>query len=173
MPNIDETNMLIILGGLPATGKTTIAKALTTYYQATYLRIDTLEQTLKTIGNIPDDISDAGYQLAYALAEENLKLGQWVIADSVNSIELSRKAWRTVAQKANRGFIEIEIICSDKKIHQQRAEQRLPDIQELAQPTWKAITERIYEPWLTKDLTIDTATTDVVAAIKLINAAIR
>ena len=33
--------------------------------------------------------SGAGYRVAYAIAEENLRLGRTVIADSVNPIKLS------------------------------------------------------------------------------------
>lgn len=39
--------MLIIFGGLPGVGKTTIAKALAKLMHAVYLRVDTVEQVLK------------------------------------------------------------------------------------------------------------------------------
>lgn len=39
--------MLIIFGGLPGVGKTTISKALASELKAVYLRIDTVEQVLK------------------------------------------------------------------------------------------------------------------------------
>jgi predicted kinase len=38
--------MLIILGGLPGTGKTTIGKALAVRRSATYVRGDAIEHTL-------------------------------------------------------------------------------------------------------------------------------
>ena len=38
--------MLIIFGGLPATGKTTIARDLARQLGATYLRIDTIEHAI-------------------------------------------------------------------------------------------------------------------------------
>jgi predicted kinase len=37
--------MLIIFGGLPGTGKTTIAKQLAKTVEAVYLRVDTIEQS--------------------------------------------------------------------------------------------------------------------------------
>jgi predicted kinase len=41
---------LIVFGGLPATGKTTIARELTRRLAATYLRIDMIEQRLRDEG---------------------------------------------------------------------------------------------------------------------------
>nr|WP_246751941.1 AAA family ATPase [Bradyrhizobium diazoefficiens] len=41
---------LIVFGGLPGTGKTTVARELTQRLAATYLRIDTIEQTLRSAG---------------------------------------------------------------------------------------------------------------------------
>ncbi|WP_225152486.1 AAA family ATPase [Bradyrhizobium sp. NBAIM08] len=41
---------LIVFGGLPGTGKTTIARELTARLAATYLRIDAIEQPLRDAG---------------------------------------------------------------------------------------------------------------------------
>jgi predicted kinase len=83
--------MLIILGGLPGTGKTTISKQTAKQLKATYLRVDTVEQILKTDG--PE-----GYDVCYAIAADNLRLGLHVVADSVNSISITRDAWRQVSR---------------------------------------------------------------------------
>ena len=48
--------MLIIFGGLPGTGKTTIAKQLAKTVEAVYLRVDTIEQSLW------QDVLDRDYQ---------------------------------------------------------------------------------------------------------------
>jgi predicted kinase len=47
MANDVSLPMLIIFGGLPATGKTTIARDLARQLGATYLRIDTIEQAIR------------------------------------------------------------------------------------------------------------------------------
>jgi predicted kinase len=41
--------MLYILGGLPATGKTELSKFLASSLGAVHIRIDTIEQELKTV----------------------------------------------------------------------------------------------------------------------------
>lgn len=160
--------MLIIFGGLPATGKTTIAQALAQQIKATYLRADTIEHTLALTGKVPEDMEDMGYRIGYSLATENLKLGNYVIADSVNPLNITREAWRNAAKLAASEYLEVEVICSDKTIHQQRAETRLTDIAHFKLPSWQKITDRYYEPWLTKQLTIDTATTSIQQAVTLI-----
>jgi len=39
-----------------------------------------------------------GANVAYRLAADNLRLGMSVVADSVNPIAITRRAWRDVAQ---------------------------------------------------------------------------
>lgn len=149
--------MLITFGGLPGTGKTTLAKQLSRRISANYLRIDTLEQGLRTIPDFPEKYPELGYSLAYSLAKENLSLGQLVVTDSVNPIELTRKAWAKIAQEASVPLIEIEIICSDPIEHRRRVETRTSDIPGLRLPTWEQVITREYDPWITPHLIIDTA----------------
>src|SRR5262245_49718709 len=61
--------MLIVFAGLPPTGKSTLARALAQARHATYLRIDTIEQTLRSLAPLAEDVGEAGYLVAYALAE--------------------------------------------------------------------------------------------------------
>jgi predicted kinase len=149
--------MLIIFGGLPATGKTTIARDLATQLGATYLRIDTIERVLRECATVSEPIHDEGYRVAYAIAEDNLRLGRTVIADSVNPIRLSRDAWIGVAHRAHARAVEVEVICSDQQLHRQRVETRAVDIHGLKLPTWEKVISREYEPWERKHIVIDTA----------------
>lgn len=149
--------MLITFGGLPGTGKTTLAKQLSRQISATYLRIDTLEQGLRSIADFPEKYPALGYSLAYSLTRENLSLGQLVVTDSVNPIELTRKAWAKIALETGVQLIEIEIICSDSIEHRRRVETRTSDIPGLRLPTWEQVITREYDPWITPHLIIDTA----------------
>ena len=92
--------MLIVFGGLPGTGKTTLARAFAQQRRATYLRIDTIEQALQSSEMLAGEVGPAGYMVAYALAEANLRLGGIVVADSVNPLAITRDAWRKVAAAA-------------------------------------------------------------------------
>ncbi|MBN7804676.1 AAA family ATPase [Agrobacterium rosae] len=150
--------MLIIFGGLPGSGKSTIAQALALRLQATYLRLDTIEQAIRAASSLPAgaDVGPAGYVVLYKVAADNLRLGRTVIADSVNSIEITRAAFRATATEANRRFIEVEVICSDKIVHRHRAKSRISTVEGLIPPTWEQIEARTFEPWA-PDLRIDTS----------------
>ena len=151
--------MLIVFGGLPGTGKTTISRVIARWHSATYLRIDAIEQAIRDAvvldGDV--DVGPAGYVVANVLAESNLTSGQTVVADCVNPVAESRAAWRAVASRAKVRLVEVEVICSDFLEHRRRVEGRTSDIPGLIHPTWQAILERHYEPWKEPHLTIDTA----------------
>lgn len=154
--------MLLILGGLPAVGKTAIATGLARDIKAVHLRIDSIEQALR---NSDVTISGPeGYVVAYAIAEDNLRLGRTVIADSVNPVEVTRAAWRDVAQRAGKRCIEIEIVCSDQAEHRRRVESRVADIVGHQLPTWQQVCAREYEPW-PAGIVIDTAGQPIEASV--------
>src|SRR3954471_14024317 len=120
--------MLIVLGGLPATGKTTIARELAAAIGAVHVRIDSIEQAIFESRLSVNSIDDAGYRVGYAVAEDNLRLGRIVIADSVNPLPLTRDAWLRVANRAQVPAVEVEIECSDQVEHRRRIEERFGDL---------------------------------------------
>ncbi|MBT4161074.1 MAG: AAA family ATPase, partial [Gammaproteobacteria bacterium] len=69
---------LFVFSGLPGTGKSTIAQMLSIQVDGVYLRIDTIEQTLRDLCQI--DVEGEGYRLSYRIAQDNLKLGRNVVA---------------------------------------------------------------------------------------------
>jgi len=160
--------MLIIFGGLPGSGKTTIAKLLAQKLKALYLRVDSIEQALIKNGIEKHEIQALGYEVAYALANENLQLGLSVIADSVNPLDITREAWQNIALENNCQFIEAEIMCSDKNEHRKRIESRHPDIPSHQLPSWAEVLQREYEPWLKDHLVIDTAKASPAEAVNQI-----
>jgi predicted kinase len=130
---------------------------------AVHVRVDTIEQAIRASG-IADDAGPAGYIVAYGIAGDNLTLGRTVIADSVNPLRITRSAWLSVAQAAGVTAAEVEVVCSDKAEHRNRAETRLTDVEGLVKPTWQAISERTYDEW-PDAIVIDTALKTVEAAV--------
>lgn len=141
--------MLIVFGGLPGTGKTTIARALAKRLEAVYLRIDSIEQAIRASAARPNEpeIGPEGYFVACEIAADNLKMGRTVVTDSVNPDSVTRKAYRAVAETQKVGILEVEVICSDTSEHRKRIESRKSDIAGLVLPTWQSVVGREYESW--------------------------
>lgn len=153
--------MLIVLGGLPGSGKSTIAKLLARRIGAVHVRVDTIEQALRVSGSLRVDVGPAGYLAAYGVAEDNLRVGRTVIADSVNPLGITREAWRAVGERLGVGVVEVEMVCGDEAEHRRRVETRTSDIAGLKQPTWQAVLDRHYEAWDREHVVVDTSTKPV------------
>lgn len=143
------------MSGLPGVGKSTLAQVLANHVEGVYLRIDDIEQALLDAGMA--EVTVEGYEVAYRVAETNLRLGRSVIADSCNPIAITRDAWHRVAEKAAVRFVDIEVICSDVREHRDRVEGRTSEVQGLRLPTWAEVEDRFYEQWTSECVLIDTA----------------
>jgi predicted kinase len=91
-----------------------------------------------------------------------------VVADSVNSLHVTRSAWRSVALEAGVRIFEIELICSDTTAHRLRVEGRRADIPGHKLPTWKSVLERQYDASESEHLVVDTANVSVEQAVETI-----
>jgi predicted kinase len=163
---------LIVFGGLPASGKSSIARELARQTGAFWLRIDSIEQAIRESGIVTGSVDDAGYRAAYAVAADNLRLGRDVIGDSVNGWPETREAWRDAGVRSGAQVIEVEIVCSDVEEHRRRVETRSSEVPGLFLPDWEAVISRDYQSWRGDHLTIDTAGSCVEDCVKQMRAAI-
>lgn len=148
---------LVVFAGLPGTGKTTLARSLAARARAGYLRIDSVEVALKLCSLAIHPAVDAGYAVAYALARDNLSVGLTVVADGVNPIALTRRAFEDVAAAAGATLLRVEVVCSDAAEHRRRVETRRADLDGHRLPTWDDVLARPYEPWDCADLVLDSS----------------
>ncbi|MQY28806.1 AAA family ATPase [Nocardia aurantia] len=149
--------MLIVIGGLPGTGKTTLARLLAARIGGVHLRVDTIEHAIVRSGLADHPLGHAGYVVGYALAEEHLRQGLTVIAESVNPLPITRDSWLDAARNAGVPAVEIEVICSDPAEHRHRVISRSVDIPGLPLPDWQQVLDRDYRPWNRDHVIVDTA----------------
>ncbi len=165
--------LLIVVGGLPATGKTTVAAEAARRTGFSYLRVDTIEQAIVRTTPLAQPLGPVGYVVAQEVAADLLRTGVSVIAECVNPLAVTRDAWRDTGRGRGAHVLEAEIVCSDPAEHRRRAETRDTGIPGLVPPTWAEITGREYEPWTRDRLVVDTARRSVDDAVAVIVAAAR
>lgn len=160
---------LIVLGGLPGTGKTTVARLVVAKLDAVLLRMDEIEQAIRAATG-RSEVGIDGYMKAYALAEDQLRAGRSVVADGVNPVLECWVAWREVARRTGSGLTEVEIVCSDLVEHQRRVENRVSDIVGFTPPMWAEVRRWLYRSSLEPHLVIDTATLSAAACAERVAA---
>ncbi len=151
---------LIILSGLPGTGKSTLATGLSQALSLPVFSVDPIEAAMWRGGISKTQTGIAAYEIAATLADDHLRLGHSVIIDAVNPVEAPRAVWRKLAETHHVRLILIECVCSDAIIHRQRIETRIRAIDGMPEVTWSRVLERRaeYEAWTDARLVLDTAT---------------
>ena len=165
--------LLVVVGGLPAVGKTAVCRALLGERPMTppmtWLRVDSIEQALRRSGEMaPDMPGGAGYYAAAAVAGDVLSTGGDVLVECVNPLPITRRLWERTALDAGSRLLQVELVCSDRDEHRRRVEQRVSDIEGLVLPDWRDVLQRDYAPWPEADLRLDTGRLEVTGAAELI-----
>lgn len=136
-----------------------MADGLAGALNAPVFSVDPIEAAMWVSGLPKAETGIAAYNVAQALASENLKPGRTVIVDAVNPVDAARQMWRDLAEQQSVDLVFIEIVCSDAKIHRERIEARVRNIDGMPEVTWEAVQSRRdeYEPWTEDRLVLDTA----------------
>lgn len=152
--------MLVVLSGLPGSGKSAIADELGRRLPAAVLSVDPIEAAIWRCGITPGfETGVAAYEVAAVLAQKQLELGQCVIGDAVNSLEVARDMWRRAAHQAGVPMRVIEVICSDVELHRRRVTSRVRGIDGWPEPTWDEVIarRREWQEWQEDRLVLDSA----------------
>jgi predicted kinase len=147
---------LVVLAGLPGTGKSTLARMVAARLGAVWLRVDTVEAALLKAGlSSSFETGLAAYLGVRDIAAEQLESRRSVVIDAVNGVEPARRMWRELAE--SRGVIQyiIEVRCSDRAVHRARVESRGGGTPPLPPPTWEEVVHREYQPWDVPHLSVD------------------
>jgi len=152
------SGVLVVMSGLPGSGKSAIADSLGREIGAPVLSVDPIEAAIWRCGIPPSfETGVAAYEVAAVLAEHQLSLGLPVVADSVSALEVAREMWRQAASRAGSEVSVIEVICSDVEVHRERLSSRRRPIDGFPEPSWEDV-QRIcaeWEPWTEDRLVLD------------------
>ncbi|WP_166520894.1 AAA family ATPase [Modestobacter roseus] len=159
--------MLVVVGGLPGVGKTTVAQAVAAALPAAHLRIDAFEAALvrQQLVTGPGDVGAHGYDLATAAADTCLSAGTDVVVDAVFDVAAARRPFRELAARHGARVHWVRLICTDPAEHRRRVEQRTADLAGHTVPTWAQVQGRRLDQWHERHTVVDTAVADPVAAV--------
>lgn len=153
------TRALLVLSGLPGTGKSALADALGRRLAAVRLSVDDAEEALLAAGLFPGwSTGVAAYEVVGALAAQNLQAGATVVVDAGNDSEPARETWRRAAASAGAEMHFVLTICTDEAEHQRRLAGRTRPYAHVREPTWGDVQRRaeLFEPWAGPHAVVDT-----------------
>jgi predicted kinase len=150
--------VLIVVSGLPGTGKTAVAERLAERLRAVHLSLDAIEDGLLGAGLPRGRESGIGaYEAVRAAATQNLVLGHAVVVDAVNDSDAARRTWSTAAERCGSAVLFVLLECPDEGEHRRRLESRARRFRHLPEPTWADVVRRAetYEPWTVDVLVVE------------------
>ncbi|MCU1397159.1 MAG: hypothetical protein JWN62_268 [Acidimicrobiales bacterium] len=149
---------LIVMSGVPGTGKSTLAGSVARDLRATVVSKDVIEAALwrRGIGREQNSFG-ISHEIVTALADEALRRGQHAVIDTVATTEDVRREWRDVARRTESAFVVVLCVCSDVALHRSRLVDRDRGIAGWPELDWGDV-ERVsarFEPWMEPHLTVD------------------
>lgn len=147
--SLAETVRLVIVAGIPGTGKTTLARMLSAQLRAAYVRTDAIATAVLRCApsTTPTEAGAIAYEVAYEVALGNLRASTPVVVDGVHASHSLRSRWGLVARSERARLTIFETTLPDPAEHRRRVERRRPDIDGSAVPTWLSVRAAPYDAW--------------------------
>src|SRR5262245_5490978 len=102
---------LLLLSGLPGTGKSYLAATIASRHPAAVVRTDEVRKALFPHPTYAGDESGTVYLTCYALVESLLEDGYTVVFDATNLLKAGRKRVRAIARRAGAGVLTLETVA--------------------------------------------------------------
>jgi predicted kinase len=149
--------MLIVVSGLPGTGKSAISDGLGRELRLPVLSVHPIESAILHAG-IPRSFETgyAAYLVAEAVADGQLRSGLGSVIDAVNSVEPGRELWRALARRHAVPLRIVVCTIADEETHRRRLRDRDRGI-DVGEPRWLDVEQRRAEwtSWPEPHLVLD------------------
>lgn len=151
--------VLIVVGGLPATGKHTMAAAVAAALNCPVFIKDDVEHYLSRYFTATAEAGAAAYAVLEALARFRLSKGQSAIVVGTFSQNAYRGRMSALAESCQVPLWAVECICSDEVMHRQRIARLVPGTVDWPPVTWDHVRKvrDAWEPWPGTRLVIDSS----------------
>lgn len=146
---------MIVVGGIPGTGKSTLAIALSKSMNIPVFSKDELEAAIARKGICSSkDMHGVGYEIMASLAKSQIANGNGAIFDFIASRSRVNDLW---PQLLKTDIKYIECICSDENVHRERISSRNRNIEGWYELTWEDVLniKSTYQSLRSQRLTID------------------
>lgn len=117
---------LILISGLPGSGKSTVAKAYARKFNALRLNTDQVRLSLGLLGHYTVKDKETVYNTVLERAQNALKIQKTVVVDSTFALQNLRNRFEQMALQSNAHFCWIETRCNEEEI-KSRLSQARPD----------------------------------------------
>ncbi|MGA3147296.1 MAG: AAA family ATPase [Acidimicrobiales bacterium] len=159
-----EAPMLVVVTGVPGTGKSSVAEVVAGLSQASVLGHDWTMSALRTYPGLQRELDDmeppghrtVGWAIMTALAREQLRNGRSVVLDGVArapEVAMCREAARSESGR----MVVIATRCSNRALHRSRIEGRQRAIPDWYELDWEHVEQTLahWEPPDGADLCLD------------------
>jgi predicted kinase len=147
---------LILLAGMPGSGKTTLARMISRELRLPVFSKDRVQRVLRDHHLALENTGD-GYYIILDTADEQLGLGVSVILDATFPLDHFRMVASEMAARHHAKFCAIYCHCSDDEVWRKRMEHRVQYV-----PGWKPVgwedvlrMRSYYQPWGSNALAVD------------------
>lgn len=160
---------LIVMSGLPGTGKSTLSERIAKSLQLPIFSVDPIESAIIRAGLAKSfETGYAAYLVAEALAREQIKLHSGVVIDAVNAEDEAKQVWINCAKILQVPLVIIECTMKNPRLHRERLAARIRGLHGFDEITWERVEERrkAYTVWKQETLTVEMGD-DLAANLKL------
>ncbi len=178
LSNTEETTarpVLVMMSGLPGTGKTYLARRLAEKLPFVILETDCVRKALFSEPTYSAEESGRVFQVCHALIDKLLKRGVRIIFDATNLIEFQRAYVYRIVDRVEAKLVIVRTVAPEEvvqaRMHRRKTQRSPTDISDADWRIYKRMAEReqpISRPYMVIDTSADleTAVRKIIRAVK-------